>query len=184
MNGRRVASMVVWMAGYCLLIATTTNAGAQAKPKLGLWQISTQTQMAGVQMPQLPPGVQLPAGVSMPQGMGGPIITKICITQDSLNKSGGVYSSPPNSNCQSSTPSYSSGTMTLTMTCSGQFTGTDTITSTTSSDGNSSHTTAHMKGTMTSNGRTIPVDSTMQMTSTYLGPDCGSVKPMAMPASN
>jgi hypothetical protein len=40
-----------------------------------------------------------------------------------------------------------------------------------------------MTGTMQTGSTTSPIDMTMQSTSTYKGPDCGNVKPLAMPPS-
>ena len=50
-------------------------------------------------------------------------------------------------------------------------------------DANTTKTTVHITGTMQMGQNSQPVDMTMQSTSTYKGPDCGSVKPLAMPAS-
>jgi hypothetical protein len=40
----------------------------------------------------------------------------------------------------------------------------------------------HITGTMEMGSNTRPVDITVQSSSAYKGPDCGNVKPMAMPA--
>jgi hypothetical protein len=45
--------------------------------------------------------------------------------------------------------------------------------------GASSQTKVHFTGTMQMGPRSAPVGWTMQATSTYKGPDCGNVKPVA-----
>jgi hypothetical protein len=185
MHRTRIALMVAWMAAACLLMAAV-SAGAQAKPKAGLWEYSTQMTMGGQQrpqMPQLPPGVQLPAGMNMPQGMGGPIVTQVCLTQAMIDKYGAPYSNPQHGNCQVTDVSVTASGMTAKIACTGNMNATGTITSTWSNGGNTTTSTMHMTGTMIAGGNSRPIDMTSQTTSTYKGPDCGSVKPMPMPAS-
>jgi hypothetical protein len=72
--------------------------------------------------------------------------------------------------------------MTANMVCTGQMNATGTV-QTTFVDANTTKTTVHLTGTMQTGSTTSPFDMTTQSTSTYEGPDCGSVKPLAMPAS-
>jgi len=180
----RIISMVAWMAATCLLLAAAT-AGAQAKPKAGLWEYSTQMSMGGqpMQMPQLPAGVKLPAGVSMPQGMGGPMVSQVCITQDQIDKYGGPVSSPHHGNCEVTNLSKQSDGMTADIKCTGDMNATGTIVSKWSNGGNTANTTMHMAGTMNAGGSPQPIDMTTQVNATYKGPDCGSVKPVQAPAA-
>ncbi len=69
--------------------------------------------------------------------------------------------------------------MSANMTCSGQMSMTGTV-QTTFVDANTTKSTVHMTMTM-GNGQTMTM--TTESTSTYKGPDCGSVKPPPMPAS-
>jgi hypothetical protein len=71
--------------------------------------------------------------------------------------------------------------MTAEISCTGQMIAKGTVTST-FTDGNSYNTTVHILGTMQMGQNSRPVDMTMQANGVYKGPDCGSVKPITMPA--
>jgi hypothetical protein len=185
MSKFQVVPAAALIAAACLLMAAA-SARAQAKPKAGLWEYSTQMSMGGQQMPQmpqLPPGVKLPAGISMPQGMGGPIVSQVCVTQDQIDRYGGPTAAPQRGNCQVTNVVRRSDGMTADMKCTGDMTATGTIVSKWSNGGNTTNTTMHMTGTMNAGGNSRPIDMTSQITSTYKGPDCGSVKPMQPPPS-
>ena len=158
--------------------------------------------MGGMQMPQmppnaqmpqniqLPPGVQLPPGMSMPQmpaGGGSPFdpdTTQICVTQAMIDKFGGPVASPPshNSDCKMTGISIKPTGMTATMVCTGQLSATGTVEATFTS-ATTSTTNVHLKGTMQHGPNSMPIDMSMQATSTYKGPDCGSVKPIVLPSN-
>jgi hypothetical protein len=72
--------------------------------------------------------------------------------------------------------------MTAKLICTGQMNTTGTV-QTTIVDANTTKMTMHMTGTMQMGQNSRPVDMTVQSTSTYKGPDCGSVQPLPMPAS-
>jgi len=179
----------VWIAIGCCIAGLATLAHAQTKQKPGLWEVTTQMSMNGAsmpQMPQLPPGVQLPPGMKMPQMASpyAPHTTQMCVTQAMIDKYGGPYSAPPNGSCKVSDIALKPDGMTAKMTCTGAMNATGTVESTWSADGNTTKTTMHLTGTMQMGPNSSPIDMTMNATSAYKGPDCGSVKPMAMPASN
>ena len=180
----RVTSIVARMSVACLLLAAV-NAVAQAKPKAGLWEYSTQMSMGGqqMQMPQLPAGVKLPAGVSMPQGMGGAIVTQVCVTQDQIDKYGGPTANPQRGSCEVTNLVKQSDGMTADIKCTGDMNATGKIVSKWSNGGNTTNTTMHMKGTMSSGGNSQPIDMSTQINATYKGADCGSVKPVQAPAA-
>jgi hypothetical protein len=69
------------------------------------------------------------------------------------------------------------------MTCTGKMNGQATLASSWPG-GTTAQGTMHFTGTMQTGANAIPVEYTVQTTSTYKGPDCGSVKPLPMPASN
>ena len=50
-------------------------------------------------------------------------------------------------------------------------------------DGNTTQTKVHLEGTMQMGPNSRPIDITMQSKAAYKGPDCGSVKPPALPAA-
>jgi hypothetical protein len=178
----------IWITMGCCLFAVALFAWAQSARKAGLWEITTTMSMGGMQMPQmpqLPPGVTLPPGMKMPgQGspMGGPTTVQVCVTQEMIDKYGGAAPAPPNRNadCKVTDVSIQSGGMTAKINCTGQMTATGTIEST-FVDANTTKTKMHMTGTMQHGANSMPVDMTMQSTSVYKGPDCGSVKPLPMP---
>ncbi|MGA3082594.1 MAG: DUF3617 domain-containing protein [Terracidiphilus sp.] len=186
----------VWIAMGCCLFVATQFASAQSGRKPGLWEVTTTMNMAGMQMPQmpanaqmpqLPPGVKLPPGMQMPSGAGGspfgPHTTQICVTQAMIDKYGGPTATPPsrNSDCKMTDISIKPTGMTATMVCTGQMNATGTVVAT-FTDANTTHSKVHITGTMQMGPNSRPVDMTMDSTSVYKGPDCGSVKPFEAPA--
>jgi len=173
----------VWTIVGCCGLALAVSAWGQAKPKPGLWETTTQMTMAGApQMPQLPPGTQLPPGVQMPASPFAPHTTQVCVTQAMIDRYGSPYSNPQRGNCQVTDVSITPGGMTAKLICTGQMNTTGTV-QTTIVDANTTKMTMHMTGTMQMGSNSRPVDMTVQSTSTYKGPDCGSVQPLPMPAS-
>jgi len=150
----------------CCMFALGVFAHAQTRQKAGLWEATTTMSFNGQQMPQapqLPPGTQLPPGVHMPPGMGGPHTTQVCVTQEMVDKYGGGYSAPPRGDCTMTSHSLTATGMKATISCTG--------------------TKMHMSGTSQGqNGQSRPVNMDMDIKSVYKGPDCGSVKPVQMPA--
>ena len=190
----------IWITMSCCLFAVVLFAWAQSSRKPGLYEITTTMNMGGMQMPQmpanaqmpqniqLPPGVQLPPGMKMPQmpsGGGSPFgahTLQVCVTQEMINKYGGPSPNPPNRNadCKMTNISINGKGMTATMVCTGQLNATGNVQSTWT-DANTTNTTVHLKGTMQHGSNSMPIDMTMQSSSVYKGPDCGSVQPMPMP---
>ena len=169
----------------CCLMALTAFAQAQSKQKPGLWEVTSSMSMGSAgtpAAPQLPPGVQLPPGMQMPGGPMAPRTTQVCVTQAMIDKYGGPYSNPQRGDCQASNISLKDSGMTATITCTGQVTATGTV-ETAFVDANTTQTKVHMTGTMQMGPNSRPIDMTIQSKSVYKGADCGSVKPMVMPAS-
>jgi hypothetical protein len=171
----------------CCLIALATLAQAQSKQQPGLWESTSTMSFNGSSMPQapqLPPGVQLPPGMTMPAGgpMGGPHTVQVCVTQAMIDKYGGPYSNPPRGDCQVTNVSLKVNGMTANVVCTGQMNANGTVEATWT-DSNTTETKVHMVGTMQMGPNSRPVDMTMVSKAVYKGPDCGNVKPMAMPAS-
>jgi hypothetical protein len=159
-----------------------TAAQGQSKQKPGLWEVTSQMTMAGMpQMPQMPQGAQMPPGMQMPQSPFAPHTSQVCVTQAMVDKYGGPMSNPPRGDCQTTNVVIKPDGMTADISCTGQMNAKGTVTAT-FTDSNTSSTTVHLVGTMQMGQNSRPVDMTMHSTSTYKGPDCGSVKPMAMPA--
>jgi hypothetical protein len=172
----------LWIALGCCIVGTAAIGQAQIKQQPGLWESTSTMTMAGMpQMPQLPPGTQLPPGVQMPQGpFGGPHTTQVCVTQAMIDRFGGPYSNPPRGDCQATNRSLTPTGMTLTMSCTGQFTGTGAMEMTWTDPG-ATQAKIHLVGTAQGGNGSHPIDMTMQIRSVYKGSDCGSVKPLPMP---
>ena len=151
----------VWMVVGCCLMALATS--AQGQRKAGLWEVTSQMSMSG--MPSMP-------------AMGSHT-QQVCVTQAMIDKYGGPYSNPQNAQCQVTNVSLSPTGMSADLSCTGRMSMTGTV-KTTFVDANTTKTTMLMNMTM-GNGQQMTM--TMNATSAYKGPDCGSVQPMAMPPS-
>jgi hypothetical protein len=173
----------VWTIVGCCGVALTALAWSQSQRKAGLWEVTSQINMAGMpQMPQLPPGTQLPPGMTMPASPFAPHTSEVCVTQAMIDKYGSPYSNPPRGDCKVTNISTRPDGMSATITCSGQMNAKGTV-ETTFIDANTAKTSVHFTGTMQSGPNSRPIDMTMESTSIYKGADCGNVQPMAMPPS-
>jgi hypothetical protein len=138
-------------------------ASAHGQRKAGLWEVTSQMSMSGMpNMPQM-----------------GARTQQVCVTQAMIDKYGGPYSNPQNAQCQVTNVSLSPTGMSADLSCSGRMTMTGTV-KTTFVDANTTKTAMQMNMTM-GNGQQMQM--TMNATSSYKGPDCGSVQPLAMPPS-
>jgi hypothetical protein len=151
-----------WLILGCCIIALAAQAQAQGR-KPGLWDVTSQMSMSGgpANMPQMPPRT-----------------SQVCVTQAMIDKYGGPYSNPPQSQCQVTNMSMTATGMSADLTCSGRTSMTGTV-RTTFVDANTTKTTVQMSMAMGSN----TMNMTMESTATYKGPDCGSVQPLALPPS-
>lgn len=166
----------IWTVVGCCGLALAVLAWGQSKPKAGLWETTSQMTMAGMpQMPQMPPGVQMPASPFAPH------TSEVCVTQAMIDKYGSPLSNPPRGNCQVTDVQMRPDGMSAKIVCTGQMNATGTV-QTTFVDSSTTKTTVHFAGTMQMGQNSRPVDMTIQSTSTYKGPDCGSVQPPVMPA--
>jgi hypothetical protein len=146
----------------CCIIALAAQAQGQGR-KPGLWEVTSQVSMSGgpSNMPQMPPRTN-----------------QVCVTQAMIDKYGGPYSNPPQSQCQITNMSMSATGMSADLTCSGRGNMTGTV-RTTFVDANTTKTTVQMSMAMGPN----TMNMTMESTAIYKGPDCGSVQPLALPPS-
>ncbi|MGD0292739.1 MAG: DUF3617 domain-containing protein [Terracidiphilus sp.] len=159
----------------CCLFVLAIFAGAQAVRKPGLWEMTTT--MSWQKSP-------MPAGMNMPSGMKSPFsgattTTQVCLTQEMINKYGAPMSQS-NKDCKIINVVMHSTSMTADLVCSGSMNGKGEIESSWP-DGNHARGKMHFAGTMRMGQNATPVEWTTNSTSTYKGPDCGSVKPMPMP---
>jgi len=151
----------VWlMLGLCVVALA---AQARGQRKAGLWEVTSSMSMSG--MPGMP---QMPARTS-----------QVCVTQAMIDKYGGPYQNPQNAQCKLTNVSLTASGMTADLTCTGRMTETGTI-QTTFVDANTIKTVMQLNMAQMPNGQSMTM--TMNTTSTYKGPDCGSVQPLTMPS--
>jgi hypothetical protein len=163
----------------CCLLAAAILSWAQAVRKPGLWQMtSTMTW----QKTPMPPGVTLPQGAPNPFA-SMTSTTQVCLTQEMIDKYGApMPASQAQESCTMSNVVLKPTSMTAEMTCTGRMNIHATMESSWP-DGNTAHGKVHFTGTMQMGANSIPVEYTVESTSTYKGADCGSVKPLPMPPS-
>lgn len=152
----------VWTLCCCAMALAAMAHGQSRKP--GLWEVTSSMSMTGgpAGMPAMPPRTN-----------------QVCVTQAMIDKYGGPTSSPQTGDCQMTNVVLTATGMTASMTCSGKTSMTGTVQAT-FVDANTTKTTIQMTIAMGPN----TMNMTMQATGVYKGSDCGSVKPMAMPAGN
>jgi hypothetical protein len=164
---------------FSLLAGAAGIAFAQGAQKPGLYEMTSQMSW---QKSPMPAGMNLPPGVPNPFAPR-PTTVQICLTQAQIDKYGTAVPQAQGRGQQSCTMTdihKTASTMTGTMVCTGQMQGQASVEG--SWSGNTSRTKVHFTGTMQAGpGGGMPVEWTMDSTSTYKGTDCGSVKPMTMP---
>jgi len=165
----------VWITLSCCLIALAALTWAQVTRKPGLWE--TTSTMTWQQSP-MPAGMQAPVG--SPFG-GGPRTTQVCVTQAQIDKFGGP---PPSTrgDCQMTGIQLKPTGMSATMACTGSVVGNGSVEATWI-DGEHAKSKVHFAGTMTMGPNSRPIEWTMEATSVFKGPDCGSVQPMGTPSN-
>ena len=152
------------MVGCALLLM------AQANRKPGLYEMNST--MTWQQSP-------MPAGMQMPGS--SPHTQQVCITQAMIDK----YDGPPpqsRGECQMKNMVKNPDGMSADYVCTGHIAGTGKVEAHWTETGES-HSKIHFTGTLEMGQRgSHPVEWTMETTSVFKGSDCGSVKPLAMPA--
>jgi hypothetical protein len=159
----------VWIILSGLLFVAAVFAWAQGR-KAGLWEMTTT--MTWQQSP-------LPAGMPAPPNSpfaGGPRVTQVCLTQETIDK----YGAPvPNSrnDCQLTNVQKSDHGMTADLVCSGRMSGKGALHS---EWPDPEHATGgvHFTGTVQARSGSMPVEWTSQSTSVFKSADCGDVKPI------
>lgn len=157
----------VWgLAGFCL--ATMTLFALAPARKAGLWDVTSQMTWVQAPMAGMPP--------SMPART-----TQVCVTQEMIDKYGGNIPETRGA-CQVSNVAMKPGGMTADVVCTGQMNGKATVVSTWADEEHASST-MHFTGEMSMGpGGAKPVEWTTKSTSVFKSADCGSVKPVAVPA--
>lgn len=150
--------------GLCA-VAFVAQARRQAR-KAGLWEITTTVSLSGMR--------------NMNMGPWGP--DTICVPQAMIDKYGGPYENADQGQCALTNVVLTARGMTAKLTCPQTSLTTGTA-QTTFVDANTTKTTIQMTTYYPIDHNEAPLNTTIQTTATYKGPDCGSVKPLAMPAS-
>jgi hypothetical protein len=161
----------IWITIGCCLFAVAMIAWAQANRKPGLWEMTTN--MTWQQSP-------MPAGMTMPGG--GPHTTQVCLTQAMIDKYGAPMPQSRNGECQISNVVLHSTSMTADWVCSGRMAGKGTLESSWT-DPDHAKGKVHFVGAMPMGPNTMTMEYTIESSSIYKGPDCGSVKPLPMPSN-
>jgi hypothetical protein len=123
--------------------------------------------------------MQMPAGANSPFG-GGEHTTQVCVTQQMIDRYGGLVP-PSRGDCQLKNMNKTASGMTADYVCTGHMNGTGKLEATWTATGQS-HSKLHFTGAMQMGQKSTPIEYTMDSSSTYKGADCGSVKPMTLPA--
>jgi len=158
--------------GFCLL-AMAVFAAAQASRKPGLWEMTSN--MTWQQSP-MPPGMTMPAGANNPFG-GGPRTTQVCLTQAMIDKYGAPMPQSRNGDCQIQNVALRPTSMSADWVCSGRMAGRGTLESSWTIPDHAVGK-VHFTGTMQMGPNSAPVEFTIESSSVYKGPDCGSVQPV------
>ena len=151
----------------CCLCALAIFAWAQSVRKPGLWEITTN--MIWQQSP-MPPGMTMPGG--------GPHTMQVCLTQAWIDRYGAPL--PQNHDCQVSNVVKRGNSMSADWICSGRMPGKGTVESTLV-DPNHAIGKVHFVSTIQMGPNSKTIEYTINTSSVYKGPDCGSVAPPPMP---
>jgi hypothetical protein len=106
---------------------------------------------------------------------GSTTTTRVCLTQAMIDKYGAPVSH--SKDCKIINISMHATGMTAEMVCSGSMSGKGELESSWAFGGVTKGK-VHFAGTMQSGQQSTPVEWTVNSTSTYKGPECGSVKPL------
>ena len=154
------------------MFALTRSAHSQAQRKPGLYDVTTTMTW---QKSPLPPN--MPSTPPNSPFSGAPRHSQVCVTQAAIDKWGGPAPQTRGGDCQPSGINKTAARLTATISCTGQMSGTGTVEVSWTGDG-SGTSKIHFTGTMTAGPRSVPIEWTMNSSSTYKGADCGDVKPI------
>jgi hypothetical protein len=153
----------------CLcLFVLAIFAWAQSVRKPGLWEMTAT--MTWQQSP-------MPAGMTMP-----PVTTntQVCLTQEMINKYGAPMPQSRNGDCKIANVVLHATSMTADWICSGRMPGKGTLESSWA-DPNHAIGKVHFVSTIQMGPNSKIIEYTINTSSVYKGPDCGSVAPPPMP---
>lgn len=170
---RKTALSALLLGLLCPLAAS-----AAGPMKQGLWEMTVKSDQMKA-MPKLSPEqmeMMRQRGIQIPQMNDGGMVTKVCVSKEMAERDTPPAMSHGMSDCQPKNAQKSGNTFTSDIVCNGpnmQGTGTTKVTYT----GDSFTSVSDFKGT----AHGTPMNTHSETSGKYLGADCGSVKPFAMP---
>jgi hypothetical protein len=158
----------VWATICLCLFVLAIFAWAQSVRKPGLWEMTAT--MTWQQSP-------MPGGMTMP-----PVTTntQVCLTQEMINKYGAPMPQSRNGDCKIANVVLHATSMTADWICSGRMPGKGTLESSWA-DPNHAIGKVHFVSTIQMGPNSKIIEYTINTSSVYKGPDCGSVAPPPMP---
>ena len=144
--------------------------------KAGLYETTTKMEITVSPFPQMPTGTNSP--------MTAPHTSKVCVSQAYIDKYNSIMqvSSSSQQSCKISSINKTATGFTGSMLCTGRTPGTATM-EFNWPEPNHSNGTVHFTGQMQLGPQLKPFEYIMHVNSTYIGSDCGSVKPIEVPAN-
>lgn len=164
----RIARLIFGATAVSLMLLPA--AWAQSR-KPGLYE--TTSKMTWDKSP-------FPAGMPQAAMAGTEHTSQACVTQEQIDKFGTAPPQMRGQECHLSNVNKTDHGMTAEMECTGHMAGKGDLT-VTWTDADHSTSKLHFAGTMQMGPNPTPFEWTINSTSTYKGPDCGSVKPLPMP---
>ena len=170
---RKPILCVIAVSALCCPLA----AGAAGVMKQGLWEMTIKTGGAGAASKLPPEKLEelRKRGVNIPQA-GGAMVSKVCVSKEMAERD-----TPPPMNrggmeCKSTNLSRSGNTLTYETVCTGTVMQGKGFTKVTIAGD-----TVTSVGDFTGTAHGQPINSHNESVGKYLGADCGSVQPIAMP---
>ncbi len=156
-----------------LVVIPATAAGNM---KAGLWELTTQSALTK-NMPKISPEQieQLKQmGVDISQLQSGAVVGKVCVTQEMAEREELPPLNEKEAGCEITKQSRNGATYLMDMRCNnGDLNGTGTS-KTVFANSESFSSTANFSGTV----RGLPVNDRVDTSGKWVGPDCGSIKPI------
>ncbi len=147
--------------------------------KMGLWEITTKTNMGGAMptmpkiseedMAKMPPAQRAQIEAMMKNMAGAPMVTKTCMTKEKYDKNS-FMQQRPNQNCTQTITNNTRTSMDATIVCTAPA---STATMHMEATSSSAYTST-VKSKSTTRGREMEI--TIDMAGKWLGADCGDVK--------
>lgn len=160
-----------------LTLCCTAFAGAQLH-KAGLYETTTTMEFKNSPFPQMPAGAHNP--------YAEPHTTQVCISQAYIDKYNGVMQTPSgpggHQDCKMTNINKTATGFTGSMVCTGRTPGTASV-EFNWPEPNHSTGTIHFNGQMQMGPQTKPFEYVMHVSSTFKSTDCGTVKPIDLPAN-